>query len=311
MNVEYNKMFVSAVDGLEIHYNVYEPEGNDKGIVIQGMHGMAEHKERYDMFGKYLAERGYTFVMSAHRGHKGAMKSSDDYGYMGVDGLNNAAEDGNTLTAILKKQYPNKKIILFGHSMGSLIARLYFQKYADNLDGLILCGAPSDNPASKMGVMLAKAVKSIKGGRHRSKLLNGLAFGANNTRTEKRTVFDWLSVNQKNVDDYIADEACGYMFTAQSFTDLLQSIVDVYSDYPKPLKNPDCPVLFIAGKEDPCGNYGDGVVSAKEHMEKQGVKNVSVKLYENMRHEILNEDDWEVVLKDILDFINNSVVVSA
>ncbi|MBR3840633.1 MAG: lysophospholipase [Erysipelotrichales bacterium] len=311
MNVEYNKMFVSSVDGLEIHYNVYEPGDNDKGIVIQGMHGMAEHKERYDAFGKYLAENGYTFVMCAHRGHKGAVKSPEDYGYMGVDGLNNAREDGNTLTGIIKQQYPNKKLILFGHSMGSLIARLYFQKYADNLDGLILCGAPADNPASKAGVMMAKLVKTLRGARHRSNLLNGLAFGNNNSRTEKRTVYDWLSVNQKNVDEYIKDDACGYTFTAQSFVDLMQGMVDVYSDYPKPLKNENCPVLFIAGKEDPCGNYGDGVVAAKQHMENQGVKHVEIKLYDNMRHEILNEENWEDVLKDIVDFINNTVAVNA
>ena len=307
MNIEYNKMFISPVDGLEIYYNVYEPIDNDKNIVIQAMHGMAEHKERYDAFGKYLASLGYTFIICAHRGHKGAVKSVEDYGYMGEDGLNNAKEDAYKLTTILKEKYPNKKLVLFGHSMGTLVGRLYFMEYGEILDGLVLCGAPAYNPASKLGVVVTNIFKAIFGSRHRSILLYALAFGQNNNRTEKRTVYDWLSVNQKNIDDYLKDDACGFTFTVQSFHDLMKSMVDVYKDYPKPLKNCDCPVFFVSGKEDPCGFYGDGVINAKEHMEKQGVKHVEIKLYDNMRHEVLNEDDWKVVANDIIDFINNTV----
>lgn len=311
MNIENNRSFISLVDGLEIHYDVYEPEDNDNGIVIQAMHGMTEHKERYDAFGRYLVEHGYTFVISAHRGHEGAVKSKDDYGYMGIDGLNSARDDAHQLTKILKERYPDKKLVLFGHSMGSLIARLYFQQYADELDGLIICGCPANNPASKVGLFVCKMVKAIKGGKYKSKMIDHLIFGHNNDRFEKRTSFDWLSKNQNNVDEYIKDEACGFLFTTQSMADLVQGTIDVYSDYPKPLKNANCPVLFVAGADDPCGNFGEGVIKAKEHMENQGVKHVELKLYDSLRHEILNEENWKEIADDIIKFITDTVAVSA
>lgn len=307
MKIYKDEVFVSDFDGLNIHYDIYEPGDNDNGIVIQGMHGMCEHKERYEGFGKCLAEQGFTLVMSAHRGHKGGVSSKEDYGYMGVDGLHGAREDGHQLTNIIKAKYPNKKVVLFGHSMGSLIARLYFQQYADELSGLIVCGSPAPNGAAKIAQGLCSVIRSFKGPKGYSKFINDLAFGSYNKRTSKKTEFDWLSVDENNVKFYIEDEACGFPFSIQSFYDLMGGIAEVYGDYPKPLKNPGCPVLFVAGKEDACGSYGEGVVKAREHMLNQGVKNVHIKLYDNMRHEILNEVNWNDVVVDIVDFVNDTV----
>ncbi len=308
MKIIRDEVFKSSYDDLDIHYDVYEPGENNNGILIQAFHGMAENKERYERFGTYLAERGFTFVISAHRGHLGAVKNEADFGYMGRDGLNKARDDGYTLTKLMKERYHPTKYVLFGHSMGSIIARLYFQRYADELDAMIVCGCVANNKAAKAGRMFAGLVALLRGGRYKSKMLDNASFGAYNERTDKRTNFDWLSYNTKNVDDYIKNSACGFTFSAQSFKDLTGGIVDIYSEYPKPLKNSKCHVFFISGEDDPCGGYGNGVIEAVDHMKSQGVEDVSYKLYTNMRHEILNEDDWTSVADDVISFLNSKLV---
>lgn len=307
-----DQSFPSRHEDVIIHYDIYEPEGKAKGIVLQVLHGMAETKERYEGFAKYLSERGIMVIVSAHRGHKGGVKDESEYGYMGEDGLHYAVKDAHDLTMILKKSYPDYKYVLMGHSMGSLVARLYFRKFANDIDGLILCGAPSNNPAAGMGAMVASLISLFKGKNYRSKFIDKIAFGSMYKRFVKKgdtpNHFEWLSANTENVSKYIEDPACGFLFSAQSYHDLFRGIQEVYSPYPKPLPNPNCPVLFVSGNDDPCGEYGIGVEAAGAHMREQGIRDVRVNLYPGLRHEILLEKENLPIFEDIMNFMDTKVV---
>lgn len=309
-----DQSFPSRLEDVIIHYDIYEPQGENKKVLLQVMHGMAETKERYEQFAKFLSERGITVVVSAHRGHKGAVKDASEYGHMGNDGLHYATRDAHDLTMILKKTYPDYKFVLMGHSMGSLIARLYFRKYGGDIDGLVLCGAPSNNSAAGLGAMVSSLVALIKGKEYRSKLIDKMAFGSMYKRfvTKGSTPnhFEWLSANEENVQNYINDEACGFLFSAQSYHDLFKGIQEVYSPYPLPLPNPTCPVLFVSGSDDPCGEYGIGVEAAGAHMREQGIRDVRVNLYPGLRHEILLEKENLPIFEDIENFIETKVLKS-
>ena len=142
----------SAVDGLPLSVFVVSPEdGQPKGLV-QFAHGMAEHKERYLPFMQFLADHGYACLINDHRGHGASVKSPDDLGYFYAGGAAALVADLHQLTLWFRQRYPGPKLILFGHSMGSLAVRVYRQKYDGDIDGLVVCGSPGANPAAGAGL---------------------------------------------------------------------------------------------------------------------------------------------------------------
>lgn len=310
MSVMLDLSFQSKYEDVKIGYDLYEPEKSTK-ILVLILHGMAEHKSRYKEFARYLMSHGITVAVTAHRGHKGSA-NKEDYGYMGQDGLHVAMEDAHDLMQILRTRYPGYQYVLMGHSMGTIIARMYLRsRYASDIDMLVLSGAPSANPAAGVAAKLAKMIGVFKGNRHPSPLINTLAFGSMCTpfvkKGEKSNGFEWLSKNTENVTKYIADEACGFLFSVQSYHDLFNGMVEVYTDYRKPLTNKALPIAFFSGSEDPCGGFGEGIKKAAEHLHTQGFENVTVMLYPTLRHEILLEVEKDLIFEDIKDFIVRNV----
>lgn len=280
---------------------------NVKGVV-QIAHGMAEHSNRYAAFAKALAENGYAVFINDHLGHGKSVASKDDLGYFGEGGYDNLVKDMKQLTEIAKKEYPDLPYFIFGHSMGSFLAREYAARYGHQIDGAIFCGTAGPNPAASIGITLAKHFEKSKGDHVRSGFLNSMAFGSYNKRTEKRTEFDWLTKDTAVVDKYIADELCGYCFTANGFEGLFSVLKQVssklwFNTVPKEL-----PILLIAGAEDPVGAYGKGVKQVFDQLKETGHSNVLMKLYANDRHEILNETDKEQVMADIIEWIDKTAV---
>lgn len=272
--------------------------------VIQIAHGMAEYSNRYAEFAKVLAENGYAVFINDHLGHGKSVASKDDLGYFGEDGVNNLVEDMKKVTELAKQEYPELPFILFGHSMGSFLARAYTAKYGRFLSGAIYCGTSGPNPAAGMGISLAKYLEKTKGDHHRSNFLNSIAFGSYNKRTDKRTAFDWLSRNEAEVDKYIADDMCGFCFTTNGFRTLFSVLkqVSAPSWYKKVPDN--LPILLIAGSNDPVGEYGKGVTRVFEDLKNSGHSNTLMKLYPDARHELLNEINKEEVMSDIVEWVN-------
>ena len=288
----------SDFDGLELSVCTVVPNGAPKALV-QFAHGMAEHKERYLPFMEFLAEHGYASIINDHRGHGGSVKFPDDLGFFYAGGAQALVEDLHQLTLWFRKQYPGLKLILFGHSMGSLAVRVYRQKYDRDIDGLVVCGSPGQNPATGAGLALNKVMTLFKGERYISPLFVQMTTGSFSKRhPSKDTVNAWLSVNQDNVRAYDADPLCGFPFTLNGYKALLTLMRDAYAA--TPARNPSLPVHFVSGEEDPCAPDRAGFDKAVECVKSAGYKTVTSKMYPGMRHEILNHTDHQVVYDDLL-----------
>lgn len=270
--------------------------------IFQVVHGMAEHGERYEDFASYLCSKGFAVLVDDHVGHGKSIKNDGDLGYFGESsGWNAFVEDERTLTEMIKAEYPDLPIIFFGHSMGSFIAREYIRRYGNDerIKAAIFCGSSGKNPASSVAIILAGAVAKIKGSKHRSEFINSVAFGPYNKKTEGRTSFDWLSTDTAQVDKYIADKYCGFLFTAAGYKDLFTILTKVSGkDWYKEVCD-DIPILVVSGEDDPVGAYGKGIKQIYNDLKQAGKKDVTLKLYPKMRHEILNEVENARVYEDI------------
>lgn len=305
MSVIKNEFTFPSVSSLaDIHACSYKPKGEIKAVV-QVAHGMAEHLERYEGFAKVLCENGIALYINDHLGHGLSVSSKDELGYFGEkDGWKNFVEDCHELTKIAKAENPGVPVFFFGHSMGSFIARAYSLKYAHEIKGAVYCGTSGPNPASGVGASLATLIAKVKGTHHRSTLIDKIAFGAYNNKTEKRTSFDWLSRDNAEVDKYIADEYCGFLFTAYGYRDLMGLLGFVSSDSWFANLSKELPVLIISGDMDPVGEYGKGVDKVYNALVKNGKENVQKILYPGARHEILNESQCvEKVCSDVINWI--------
>ena len=190
---------ISEVDELEIDCLLIQPEGEIKGVV-QLAHGMNEHKERYTDFMKYLAENGYASFINDHRGHGRSLKNEEDIGYFYENEAEAVIEDLYQITRYLKEKFNGKKIILFGHSMGSMIVRKYIAKYDNKIDGLIVCGSPSKNVNAKLGLAIVKTMELFKGVKYRSKFVKNLMF--NGYDKDDKLKNSWICNNREIVEKY-------------------------------------------------------------------------------------------------------------
>lgn len=300
--------FLSADKKTMIHVREIVPEGMIKGYV-QIAHGVAEYINRYDDFMEFLASKGYAVAGNDHLGHGRSVSSEENRLFFAEEnGWDIVVDDMKTLHDTLKNRYPNLPAILFGHSMGSFLARTYIIKYPFDFDEAIICGTGQESPlVIAAGKMMANRECRKNGAKVPSVKMNNLAFGGYNKSFEQRTPSDWLSKNQENVDRYIADELCGGIPTAGLFRDMMGGLQFIAKKENLAKMSKNLPVFLIAGAKDPVGSMGREVAKVKAMFEAAGMKNVSMKLYEDDRHEILNEDDHETVYHDIVNWIGKQL----
>lgn len=296
--------FASSNGRDRIRYYVYSPEESPRAI-LQISHGMCEYLTRYEGFIEYMADRGFLVCGNDHLGHGGSAASQEELGYFASDnGWSCLVEDLHRLTVHIKKKYPCLPYYLFGHSMGSFVARAYLVRFGDALDGAILCGTSGGNPFAALGVLMAKFLSRVKGDHYRSRLLNDLMFQSYNSRyPDKRTSFDWLTRERSIVDRYIQDPYCNFVFTANGFENLLSMLRYVsssqwYASVPR-----DLPILLISGDMDPVGQYGIGVKQVFRRLKKEGVMDLTIRLYEQGRHELLNETNRQDIYSDMVNWL--------
>ena len=288
-----------ASDGVQLSTLVIAPESPK--AVLQLVHGMAEHKERYIPFMTFLSESGYACVINDLRGHGASVASKADLGYMGKGGMKGLVDDVHLVTDWIKDRYPGLPVFLFGHSMGSMIVRSYLKHYDKDIAGLIVCGSPSKNPAAGLGDAIAATIGFFRGQRHRSDLLAQLSTGGNDKPFREEGLRNaWLSTNKANVHAYNNDPLCGFAFTVNGYRNgLFRLMKDIYSTDGWVVANPELPVHFIAGSEDPCIISIKKFSEAVSFLRKRGYKEVSSQVYPKMRHEILNETGREDVWRDV------------
>ena len=286
----------------------FAPEGEVKAV-IQMHHGMAEHTNRYRNFISAFTDKGYAIFINDMLGHGQSNDDKDLLGYFGdKDGYKNIRADAKALTDIAKKEYPDKKFLIAGHSMGSLIMRCYINEYGNDFDGAVFIGTAGPTPIAKAGIPIMKVVAALKGKKHHSKFLNNISLGPYDKPFEHRTHYDWGMRDTKEVDEYVSDPLCGFLFTVAGFMDLSQLTIQCNEDRWFNNVAKDKPVLLMSGDMDPVGNYGKGVKEVYQKLLDTGHKNVTLKLYPEARHEILNEINKQEVYDDLDKWIKENVL---
>lgn len=297
------ELFYTSRDGeTKIQAFRYEPEDVQPWAIVQVVHGMAEHIERYEPLAKFLTDRGIILTGENHLGHGKSVSENGKLGYFcRRDPATVVVRDVHRLKKMNQEKYPGLPYFILGHSMGSFITRNYLGRYGSGIDGVIIMGSGLMPMALTVGAQgFMKFLRMFFGGKHISKLCDKLAFGSYNARIENpRTGYDWLTCDEQIVDKYIADPWCGFLFTLNGLITLMEFIKRAHSEeyvskIPKKL-----PVFIVAGEQDPVGNYGEVVPGLKAIYDAYGIENVEAKCYEGARHEILNDHCKEEVMKDI------------
>ena len=292
----------------KIHGCRWTPKESPKAVV-QIVHGIAEFVERYDEFAAYLNGLGFLVVAEDHMGHGQSVGENGIQGYF-HGGWFTAVEDTMTLLRETQAAYPDIPYVLFGHSMGSFMARTILCKYPDSgISAAVICGT-GWQPAALLPPVtrFIEAVCRKDGEDQPSAFLENLVFGSYNRRVEHpRTAYDWLSRDAKIVDAYIAHPMCGFTPTAGLLREMMKGLT--YIEKPAHLEamKKDLPVFFVAGGDDPVGSYGKGVKHTVSEFKKAGMTDVSCRIYPLCRHEILNEINRQEIFEDIGGWILKKV----
>ncbi len=296
--------FPSCSHLADIHVRACLPDTPVRATV-QIAHGIAEYINRYDPFMEFLARHGFAVYGDDHLGH-GQSVREERYGYVGdTNGWRTMLSDLRTLHDHITAAYPEVPHFLFGHSMGSFLARCLLIRSGDLFDGCILCGTGHPPKAMTMG---ARALAAIEIRRHGAGYLSPLLNSVMNTQYNNgyenpRTFCDWISSDPNRVDEYIADPLCGFVPSAGLMSEMLKGVS--YMTAPRNLDRmpKDVPVYFISGADDPVGELGQGVIRAYKAFMKCGMEDVSLRLYPGQRHELLLDTKGEDAMVDVLNWI--------
>lgn len=277
--------------------------------IVQLLHGMCEHKERYLPFMEKLIDAGYACIIHDHRGHGASVLSDDDYGYMYEAKGQALVEDAHQITVYAKRKWSGVPLILFGHSMGSLIARVYLKSYDYEPAAVILSGAPCNNKAARWGLLMVKALARIRGGHARSALIDSMSVGMFSKAFPDESAASWVCSDKAVVEKYESNPLCNYKFTLNGYACMMELLVSTYSNRGWKLTNPALPILYAVGADDPCAGSEYDFRHTVMHPWKLGYYHVQWKRYKGMRHEILNEPNADIVIKDFLRFISKSLAM--
>ena len=301
--------YPSADGRTRIHAVRWEPEGKPAGIV-QIIHGMIEFIDRYDEFASYLAEHGFLVTGEDHLGHGESVLSDEYHGFFGQKGNEWVIADIHQLRMMMNREFPSTQYLMLGHSMGSFLLRQYITEkdagYARGLSGVVFMGTGwQPHALLSLGKMIAKMMDTKKVGKE-APLLDKLAMGNYLSRIPKpRTSADWLTKEKEIVDKYLSNSWDTFHFTPNAYYYMFAGMQKAHDT--ERMKNlPEgLPLLFASGAEDPVGGWGKGVQKAFQVYMEHTKCRVDIRLYEHLRHEILNETERRVVFKDLLLFFEH------
>lgn len=304
------KKFLSNDGKAMIHYTMWYPENNIKGIV-QLTHGMTEYMRNYDEFAEFLCQNDILVIGHDQLGHGHSAENSEELGYFrnknSVDILIN---DMHTLMEKAKSQYPNMPYFLFGHSFGSFLSRIFAGTYGNELNGLILTGTGNSNIRRvKSALKLVRAIRITKKASFRSSFVQKAIFLPYLERIKNPiSMREWLCRDEKFVEDYLKNPLNNYTYTLNGYSTLLYAVIkmqekEIFESTPNKL-----PILMMSGSEDPVGEYTKKVVEVSELYKAHKVEDVTVNIYEGARHNILMETNKKEVMKDCLEWIIKKMI---
>lgn len=293
----------------EIHAVEWIPDGEVKAV-LQICHGMTEHIARYEEFAAYLNGQGIYVAGHDHLGHGSSIQSKEYYGYFHEkNGNRYVIGDIHRLREITQKKYPDVPYFMLGHSMGSFLLRQYLTLYGEGLEGAVIMGTGMHGmPELLAGQFLCRGVALFRGWKYRSTFIDRLSFGGYNKRFRKdKTGATWLSANAENCRRYEQDPLCGFVFTVNGYYQMFEGMKVLEKKESIGQISKDLPVFFVAGSDDPVGNFGKSVYKVYNKYKDAGIKDVQLKLYKGDRHEILNENDRQQVYADVYTWMRNRI----
>lgn len=304
--------FDSRDNDTKLHAVRWMPDSENVAGIVQIVHGMAEYVERYEELAAYLTDRNFVVTGEDHLGHGKSVPEGGQQGcFCEQDPATVVVRDVHRLKKMTQELYPGVPYFILGHSMGSFITRNYICRYGTGIDGALILGTGMQSAGLLLASKTVAAIEgAFRGQRHVSRMMDKAAFGAYNRRiAEKRTDYDWLSRDEERVDAYIADPDCGFVFTVNGFKTLFELISRAKK--PENLRKipAELPIFMASGAEDPVGNYGKGVEKAYRSLQGVGVRDLTLKLYPEDRHELMNELDREQVMADIAEWLTKYLVI--
>jgi alpha-beta hydrolase superfamily lysophospholipase len=304
-----NFTFLSNDGKTAVHAVKWAPDNGEYHAILQISHGMVEFIERYMPFAEFLTTKGYMVVGHDHIGHGQSVASESDWGYF-CEGKPSdiLIEDMHKLRTMIQEDNPDTPYFMLGHSMGSFMLRKYLTVYNDKLRGAIIMGT-SFVPEKRAGLALniASVFSKIRGPKYRSKFVQSLAYGADYKGfdvTGKKPEDSWLTKDVEVVKAYYKEPRCTYMFTVNGYKGLFEAVKFSCTPENAALIPKKLPLFIVSGSNDPVGGLGKGVKDVYYMYQSAGMLDLTYKLYENDRHEILNETDKQVVYEDLLAWMN-------
>lgn len=294
----------TSFDGSVLHLTIWDDVVEPKGIV-QIFHGVAEHMRRYAHFAKFLNDNGFIVAGDDHRAH-GETSGADKLGIVGGETFSETVSDGSAITDYLKSRY-NLPVIIFGHSYGSFIAQEYLQRRNKDIAGFVLSGsADMAGPLVAAGRLIAFVACTFKGRDSRAKLLQNMTVGGNDKGFPGEGKNAWLSRDPAVPQAYNSDSMCGFVNTNGFYREMLRGLSKLYSKKRLAGIPKDTKIYIFSGSIDPVGGSGKLTDKLYNRYKALGIS-PEYKLYQDGRHEMLNEINKEEVFSDCLRFFNSCV----
>jgi len=301
--------FSSANGSTNIHCRMWSPEGEPRGVV-QLVHGVAEHIGRYHEFATFLTEHGFIAVGDDHLGHGLSINNESELGWFAEkDGWDLIVKDEKTLRDMIREKYPDSPLILLGHSMGSFMARTYIGYYPDDFDLCILSGTGhTPGAVCRAGRMIARREVRRHGSKYHSATLQNMAFGNYLKGIENPIgANDWICRDENVIRAYEADPLSGFAASAELMYEMMVGLEMIGNNSHIMKMKKDLPILFISGEADPVGGWGKGVRTVFDRFKGIGMQDVTIRIYPEMRHEVLNEINKQEVWNDVLAWIEKKI----
>ncbi|MBQ3883028.1 MAG: lysophospholipase [Bacteroidales bacterium] len=295
----------SKAKGLDLECVTTRPESGEPKGILQIVHGMAEHKERYLPFMEFLSSNGYICITPDLRGHGKSVINPEDIGFFYGGRSSEMVEDMLEVNRYARSLDPSLPVFMLGHSMGALIARWYLHEYPQTIQGTFVTGNPGYSPATKGGLMLCKMLSFLKGSRKRSPLMDSLVVGAFSKSCPGESRNAWISYDPRIVNEYDKDPLCGFPLTLDGYRCLLEMLLKVNDRKLWNLPQRDIPVVLLSGSDDVCMAGEKSFEDAADILRKGGFPNTKTHIYQGMRHEILNEKEKGKVFSDILAYMDD------
>lgn len=289
-------------DGFELVVDRRLPAGPPRAAVVIA-HGMAEHALRYRRFAGELAERGHAVYAPDLRGHGRTAGDDAKLGWAGDDGWNGMLRDLQHVAERVRTDLPGAPLVLFGHSMGSVLAQRFAELHGAELAGLILSGSFGSAPNIGAGIAAAQAVRLVRGDRAPSPLQRTM-FADFNKPFPQRTGFEWLSRDDAEVRAYVDDPRCGFTFSNRLMLDMLRGYVETWKPANERKIPAALPVLLFSGEVDPVGRQTQSVAALAARYRTLGLTDVETIFYPDARHEMLNETNRDEVVRDVLAWLD-------